>query len=363
MRGCKGDAERLLRQLLLSVDEGTYIKQPKQLTVANWLQRWLDNCVANNLSPKTVESYEHELCCYVIPSLGGIRLTELRPHHIQGFISKELSEGRKRGVGGLSPRTVQYHYRILSKALDDAMKMGLAAANPCKSVTPPRRTHYDIPTLGPDDLSRLLNAIRHSSYYLVYHTLLLTGLRRNELLALKWKDLDLELACIYVSHSLQRLRDGRIIIKQPKTPRSRRLVDLPPSLVALLRQHRLDQEANRILFGESLKEDDFVFGRSDGSPLYPSTVTDAFAKVAAQAGLPHLRLHDLRHIHATMMLKMGIHPRVVQERLGHSSIATTLDVYSHTVPGLQRMAAERLDSLLSQEVSSPNFPSHMMAEG
>ena len=240
--------------------------------------------------------------------------------------------------------------------------MVLMTVNPCKGVSPPRPARYDIPALGPDDLTKLMGAIRQSSYYLYYHTLLLTGLRRSELLALKWRDLDLNLACIYVAHSLHRLEDGNTIIKDPKTSSSRRPVDLPPSLALLLRQHRADQEIERVLMGQNLNEEDFVFSRADGSPLNPTTVTHTFSKVAKRAGMPYLRLHDLRHIHATMLLKTGTHPRIVQERLGHSSIATTLDIYSHTVPGMQKAAAERLDTLLPKTEEIENV-GKMSAEG
>ena len=360
--GGKKDAQHRLADLLLNIEKGTYIKQPKQLTLATWLREWLDSYVASNLAPKTRESYEQELKCYVIPELGGIRLTELRPHHIQNYIGKMLSEGRKHKTGGLSSRTVQYHYRILSKALIDAIRMGLIAVNACKGVSAPRSVRKDIPAVVREDITKLLNAIRKSSYYLFYHTLLLTGLRRGELLALKWKDLDLDLACMYVSHSLHRLEDGTIIIKEPKTSRSRRLVDLPPSLAKLLRQHKVEREAEHIIMGRALTEDDFVFSHMDGTPLNPNTVSHTFSKMVARAELPHLRLHDLRHIHATMLLKAGIHPRVVQERLGHSSIATTLDIYSHTVPGLQKAAAERLDTLFPVQEQKENV-GKMSAEG
>jgi len=362
VKGTKKDAQRRLAELQVSVEQGTYIKQTRQMTVAVWLKRWLDGYAASNLALKTRESYEQELLNYVIPSLGGIRLGDLRSHHIQEYIAKALSEGRKRTTGGLSHRTVQYHYRILSKALDDAIRMGLIVVNPCKGVNSPKPAHTDIPAIGPDELSQLIAAMRESSYYLYYYTLLLTGLRRSELLALKWKDVDLELACMYVAHSLHRLGDGTIIIKEPKTSRGRRPVDLPLSLVSLLRQHRFEREVQRTILSRSLTEDDFVFFQPDGSPLNPSTVTHTFAKVAARAGMPHIRLHDLRHIHATMLLKVGIHPRVVQERLGHSSIATTLDIYSHTVPGLQKAAAERLDTLLPITEPEENV-GKMSAEG
>ncbi len=340
------EAQQRLAELLLNIKKGTYVKQPKELTVAAWLGQWLDGSVASSLSPKTRESYELALRCYVIPNLGGIRLTELRPHHVQNYIAKALSEGRRHRTGGLSSRTVHYHYSILSGTLDDAIRMGVIAVNACKGVRAPRPVRRDIPSIGLEDVSKLVDAMRGTSYYLFYYTLLLTGLRRSELLALKWKDMDLELACIYVAHSLHRLNDGSIIIKEPKTSRNRRPVDLPPSLAILLRRHKVERQAEHIMMGRPLADDDFVFSHADGTPLNPNTVSHTFSKIVVRAGLPYMRLHDLRHIHATMMLKAGIHPRIVQERLGHSSIATTLDIYSHTVPGLQRAAADRFDTLL-----------------
>jgi integrase len=361
VKGAKKEAQRRLAELMLNIEQGIYTKHPKTLTVAVWLKQWLDSYVESNLAPKTRESYTNELNNYVIPRIGGIRLGELRPHHIQDYIAKALSEGRKLRSGGLSNRTVHYHYRILSKALDDAIKMGLIAVNPCKAVKPPKPPHADIPAVGPDELSRLISALKQSSYYLYYYTLLLTGLRRSELLALKWKDIDLELASAYISHSLHRLENGTIIIKEPKTSRSRRPVDLPLSLVTLLRQHRGDQEVHGLMIEKPLTEDDFVFSNPDKSPLNPHTVTHTFAKLVERGGM-RLRLHDLRHIHATMLLKAGVHPRIVQERLGHSSIATTLDIYSHTVPGLQKAAAERIDALLPKTDREENV-GKMSAEG
>jgi len=362
VKGVKKDAQHRLAELLINIDQGTYIKQPMKLTVAIWLLQWLAGHVTGNLTPKTSESYNHELRHYVIPRLGGIRLNDLRPHHIQDYIAEVLSGGRRRSTGGLSRRTVQYHYRILSKALDDAIRMGLLAVNPCKGVRPPRPLRHDIPAIGSDDLTRLIAAMGGSSYHLYYYTLLLTGMRRSELLALRWRDLDLDLASVYVAHSLHRLDDGKVIIKEPKTPSSRRMVDLPPSLALLLREHKKDQQLQRVILSPILKDEDFVFCHDDGSPLNPSTVTHNFSKVAISAGMPQLRLHDLRHIHATMMLKAGIHPRVVQERLGHSTIATTLDIYSHTVPGMQKAAAERLDTLLPKVEEIANV-GKMSADG
>ena len=138
INGIRKDAQRRLAELLINIEEGTYIKQQRKLTLATWLLQWLAGHVTGNLTPKTTESYQHELCHYIIPRLGGIRLNELRPHHIQNYVAKALSEGRRHRIGGLSSRTVQYHYRILSKSLDDAIRMGLIAVNACKGVSAPR---------------------------------------------------------------------------------------------------------------------------------------------------------------------------------------------------------------------------------
>ena len=172
--------------------------------------------------------------------------------------------------------------------------------------------------------------------------------RRGEMLALVWKDIDLDLASMYIARSLLKLDDGTFVIKEPKTSRSRRMVSLSPALALRLRQHKADRTAEALLLDRTLAEDDLVFSHPDGSPLNPSSVTHTFSKAAARAGLPQLRLHDLRHIHATLLLKAGVHPKIVSERLGHASVAITLDIYSHVLPGLQEAAAQRFDKLLPE---------------
>ncbi len=359
VKGTKKDAQRRLAELLVSIEKGSYIRQPKELTVAVWLQRWVDTHAQSNLSPKTVESYEQELRCHVIPSLGGIRLNELRPHHIQEFIVKALSEGRRDGTGGLSRRTVQYDYTILSKGLDDAIKMGLIAINPCKAVTRPRPEHRNIPSLCADDLSRLIAAIQESTYRLFFLMLLFAGLRRGESQALRWCDCDADLTLLHVTRSLCRLKGGAYLFKEPKSARGRRPVDLPPFLAELLRRHRVEMEAEGVLLRKPLSDTDLVFCTPAGEPLSASTLGHAFARVVTKAGRGHLRLHDLRHLNASMLLQAGIHPKVVSERLGHSSVAFTLDVYSHVMPAIQKAAAQRLEETLDSRVVemlvSPNM--------
>ena len=206
--------------------------------------------------------------------------------------------------------------------------------------------------MTPEDVPRFLEAAQESPYYTLFYLLLHTGLRRGEALALRWKNVDLGLASLGVSAYLSVVEaayklNGTYVIKEPKTSHSRRRIALPPSLGLVLRQHKAGQEAQRALLGKPLTDNDFVFAHPDGSPLDPSTVSHAFNKVMRKAGLPHIRLHDLRHTHASLLLQAGVHPKIVQERLGHSSIRVTLDTYSHVIGGLQEVAAQRFDDLLA----------------
>lgn len=174
-----------------------------------------------------------------------------------------------------------------------------------------------------------------------------TGMRRGELLGLRWRDVDLDLATISVNRSLHCLRNGNLVFSEPKTPKARRLIAMTPSLATELRRYQATQEAQRLLLTAPLTDEDLVFAHPDGTPINPNTVSPAFRKVANRAGLT-LRLHDLRHSHATLMLKAGVHPKIVSERLGHATVALTLDTYSHVLPGLQEAAARAFDENLQQ---------------
>lgn len=198
-------------------------------------------------------------------------------------------------------------------------------------------------------MDRFLDAARETSYYVFFSSLLYTGLRRGELLALEWRNVDLDGGQLYVIETAYELSDGRYIVKEPKTSHSRRTVALPPSLISLLREYHADQILLRLQLEETLDSDDFVFSRADGSPLAPNAVTLAFKRIIRKAGLKQIRVHDLRHTHATLMLKAGVHPKIVSERLGHANIGITLDTYSHVLPGLQEAAAQRFDQLFESD--------------
>jgi integrase len=208
-------------------------------------------------------------------------------------------------------------------------------------------------TMNEDELQIFLTAAKKTPYYTMFYTLLFSGMRRSELLALRWSDVDLLMCQISVTQTLHHLRGGTMVFRQPKTAKGRRMIALSPSLALVLKEHKEKLAAERIMVGAKLKETDLVFGTPEGKPLLPDSISNAWARVVKRAGLSHFRLHDARHTHASLLLKQGAHPKIVQERLGHATISTTLDLYSHVAPGLQEKAAAGFDEVLSHKIKEP----------
>ena len=213
---------------------------------------------------------------------------------------------------------------------------------------PPKFERTEMKTFDEEGLRAFLDAVRDTPYYHLFYLSLFTGLRRSELLALRWDVADLDLGHLYVSRGLTRTRGQRSVVRTPKSPKGRRMVALPPSAALILREHKESQSAQRLLLGlPLLNGSNPVFSRMDGSPMMPDTVTHAWRRLARRSGFRGIRLHDARHSHASLLLKQGVHPKIVQERLGHATIATTLDTYSHVAPGLQEAAALAFDSVVT----------------
>jgi integrase len=352
VRGTKRDAERELRDLLHSLEAGSYVK-PSRITLGQWLSNWLNGYVTTNCGIRTAQSYQSEVRRHLIPSLGAIPLTQLQPQQLQNYYSQALTKGRTDGKGGLSARTVQYHHRILSEALSHAIKMGLLVRNVAEAANPPHPERRNMATLAPENIPKFLEATQETPYYVLFYTALYTGMRLGELLGLRWCDVDLTMAFLSVVQALYK-RSGVCKMVKPKSSHSRRRIALSPSLILLLREYKAEQQTQRIILGKLPADSDLVFSHLDGKPLDPGVVSHTFAKVLKKARLPHIRFHDLRHTHATLLLKGGVHPKIVSERLGHASISITLDIYSHVLPGLQERAAERFDELLAPRVIAEN---------
>jgi integrase len=351
VRGTKREAEKRLAELQHQLNIGEYVKASKG-TLGDFLERWLRDYAWPNLSPETAQVYDIIVHKHLIPALGKLELSKVTPEVLQAYYSKALKEGRRDGKGGLSPRTVRHHHTTLHTALGHAVKWRLLARNPAEAVDAPRFQKKEMRVFDQQGMTAFLDAIKDSEYYPLFYTILYTGMRRSEVLALKWSDLDLYLRTVSINRSLHQLADNSFIFQPPKTIKSRRLVALPPSAASVLRKHREAQTAQGLLLGVPVTEDTLVFCHPDGSPLLPHSITNAWKRLVKQAGFQGIRLHDGRHTHATLMLSQGAHPKIVQERLGHANISITLDTYSHVLPGLQEAAALRFDQGLRETEST-----------
>jgi integrase len=346
VKGTKHDAERRMHELLQQIDSGGFVK-PSKLTVRDFMRRWIQDYAMVHVRPVTAEGYNKKVEKHIIPSLGHIAACDLQPSHLQGFYRGKLNSG-------LSPRTVQHLHRILHNALSHAVKWGLAGRNVAEAVDPPRAANKEMRTLSPEGVKRLLEASGESMYYPLIHLAVYTGLRRSELLGLRWRNVDLDMSALSVVQVLHYLKGPRIVFQEPKSQKGKRQVALSPVAVVALREYRERQALEYIMAGRVLTQDDLVFSKTDGSPFLPNSVTHAFTAIVRRIGLAGIRFHDLRHTHASLMLRQGIHPKIVSERLGHATVGITLDTYSHVTPGLQEAAARRFEEGLL--MPSPGAP-------
>jgi integrase len=343
VRGAKRDAQRELRAILTAVDGGTYA-DPSKMTLAAWLQQWL-NEAQHGVARKTLQRYREIVELHLIPALGAIPLAKLRPVHIQGYYAQALASGRRDGNGGLSAQTVVHHDRVLSVAMKRARALRLIPNNPVEDVSRPKVDRHEIDVLEPTESAAVLAVSRRTRMFPIIFVALATGLRRGEVLGLRWSDVDLERCTLTVAQSLEQTTAG-LRFKAPKTKRSRRTIALSPSLVEELQAHRARQAAERLALGMGRDLCGLVFARIDGDPFKPSSVTEMFARIVRRAKIKTVSFHSLRHTHATNLLREGVHPKFASERLGHASIAITMDTYSHAIPGLQEDAAQRIDAAL-----------------
>ena len=324
----KRDAERRLTELLRQHDTGEYV-EPSKESVAEFLEHWFRDYAETHVSPRTLEGYRGNLDRYIIPALGKIRLDKLTARQIESFESDRLR-------GRLSARTVLHCHRLISQALRWGVRMGILNRNVAEAVQPPKPKPYPARTLDWDGVQEFLRVSQSSEYYPLFLIALLTGVRRSELLALRWQDLDLRSGTLSVSQSVVSLGTGEMVTGPPKSGKAR-MLNLPEEAIGCFEKLREQRD------GTSFKNDGLVFCNRDGTPIRPSAVTKAFSKLAGKAGIEGIRFHDLRHTHASLLLGEGVHLKVVSERLGHSGIAITADLYSHVMPGIQKEAAMQLD--------------------
>ena len=333
-----------MQAALLEKQQGTLVTAPQQ-TVSQYLAYWLEHNVRDAVRPRTYERYESIVRLHIVPIMGKVKLQALTPQHINTLKSKKLKEG-------LSPTTVSAIHDMLHKALDDAVKMGLIARNVCDVVSHARKQHKEINPLMPEQARKLLEAAKGHPQEALFVLALATGMRRGELLGLKWQDINLDKGTLQVRRMLSRLptqmgkENGDLYVEaEPKTKSSRRNIVIAGFALEALKEHRKRQNEMKRLAGDSWEEHDYVFCKALGQHLDPGGVLVQLKHLLEKAGLPDRRFHDLRHSAATLLLSMGVHPKVVQEILGHSVISMTMDIYSHVLPTMQQDVMDKLNQV------------------
>ena len=345
----RGEVQRRLEELKRQVQQGTVVQRHK-LTVADLLEQWLDDCVTRGLRPKTLASYRQVVRSYLAPALGRHKPAELRPDHVRRICADLI----RRGISATTTRSFR---TVLHAALRLAVRMELLGRNVADAVQPPQRSRPELHPPGPAEVAKLLDAARaRGDRWLALWTLAAySGCRPGEMLALHWEDVNWEAGAVAIRRNLTKVNGAPPVIAEPKTPRGRRTVALPPEAMEALREHRQRQLEERLALGPDYADQGLVFATAAGRPHDPRNVLTAFKRALAAAGLPRsVRLYDLRHAHATLLFAAREHPKVVSERLGHSSISLTLDTYTHAVPGLDNEAAAKAQRLIRGEAAAAN---------
>jgi integrase len=336
-------AEKRLREVLIELDKGIFIR-PTKLTLGEYLSQWLTDYCEPNLSERAVEAYRYNIDAYICPKLGHIPLKSLQPAQIQRLYSDLLKKGHR--------RTAKYCHQTLHRALRIAFKQGIVSRNVTDACEVPKLEDKEARFLNESEAVKFLEAARQTPYSSMAYLFLTAGLRRSELLALRWSDINLEDGRLSVTRSLHQLglgdNKGKFIFKSPKSKKSLRIIPLPSSTVQVMKEEYQAQLETKKALGMDVTPDDLVFSHLiDGSPLRPDSVSHAFARIAKGAGLSEAHLHTLRHSYGSVLIKQGIHLKVIQELMGHSSVKVTGDIYSHILPGQKEAAVKNFDGFLT----------------
>ncbi len=339
------EAQEKLKTALYEQQQGLLITGPQQ-KVGQFLTQWLENVHKQSVRPRTYERYEEIIRLHLVPGIGHHQLQKLSPQHLQLFYKKKLEEG-------LSTATVISFHNMLHKALETAVRWNIMTRNTCDLVSPPRRKRFEIQPLSMPQIHQLLVAACGHRLEALFILALATAMRRGELLALKWQDIDTEKGTLQVRRILTKI-PGKLPGKgfeegEPKTDKGRRSIVLPTFVGEALKQHRVRQLEAKLKAGAAWQDHDYVFCTSIGTHLNPTRdVLDVLKSLLEKAGLPNIRFHDLRHSSATMLFGMKVHPKIVQELLGHSQISITMDIYSHVLPTMQEETMSKINEAFQE---------------
>jgi len=338
----KKEAERALAAKLQELNNG--LLSTSDMTVGKLLEDWLLD-KQFHVKPTTFELYSRIVTIHIAPMIGHLTLSDLRPDHIQNMYRMLQQK-----TPPLQAKTIRTIHSILRNALKRALKWGLIPRDPSEAVELPRSPRRTLAIWTPEQIRTFLavNQDIDSRYYTIFVLAIYTGMRKGEILALRWSDIDFERDIIQVTRTFSWV-DGEAMFLEAKTHHSNRSIAISHDVKVQLLRHREFQEQEKRLYADSYHDGNLVVARPDGEPIRLSSLQKQWRHAVKRAGLPEIRFHDLRHTHASLLLLQGVHPKIVSERLGHSNISITMDTYSHVLPSLHREVAEDFARLISNK--------------
>lgn len=335
VNGTKKQAEAIMRQKIAEVESGGIVTA-SAMKVGDWMDEWL-NLYLPDIADTTRDGYRGPIKRYIKPVLGSIPVKALKTATIQSWINGLKDEKR-------APKTIRNVYNNLNAAMEKAVLLRMIPYNPCRGVELPKIKKYQASVYNATQVNDLLKIAAGTDFYLALALLTSTGVRRGELLALKWKHIDLEKKVIHIRENM--VKAGTVILeKSPKSDAGRRDISIGDDVVALLSEAKMQYFVDKSQPG--FRDMDYVIHKANGTPYRPDAMTKKWERFLVQHNLPHIRLHDLRHTHATLLIQAGVSPKVVQQRLGHSDVTITLNTYTHVMPDMAQDAADKLDSIIN----------------
>ena len=339
VRGSKKEANAIMRQMMADMDRGIAIRKcPKK--ISEWMDEWLELYIPN-VEETTRVGYKTKVRNYIKPYLGDIYVQSLRTPHVQRMVNDMIARG-------LSPKNIRDTYNNINAAMKKALVLRMIPYNPCEGVVLPKLKRYKAKVYNINMIHQVLNVAEGTDMYLPILLCTTAGLRRGELLALRWEDIDFQNNILKVRHNLVR-GEKDYIIKEPKSESGIRDIHIGSEVVSYLKKERAKYVTDMMNYGIGFRNYGFVIRQYDGSPLKPDSMSRKWRRFLETNNLPPIRFHDLRHSHATALIQAGVSPKVVQERLGHSDVQITLNTYTHVLPEMDIEAAETLDRIILQK--------------
>ncbi len=338
----KQEAQKKKNDALRELEQGALATGPQQ-KIKDYLENWIENVHRDNVRISTYVKYKKHIK-YIVAELGDVWLQKLAPEQVRRFYTK-LSARKDKGGRELSSKTVYEVHGVLHLALKNAVRWGYVSRNVCDLVKPPRVVSREVVPLSLEQAQTFLTGARENRLEMLLTMAVVTGMRRGELLALRWSNIDFERRTLVVLHTVDYIPKHGYVEDEPKTKAGKRLISLPSFLIDMLKQHRMKQQKQMVEQGEKWEDRDLVFTGLHGGYFSPRYLEKLFKKLFADAGFPGMHFHDLRHSAATILLSMGINMKVIQELLGHSDVAITLGLYSHLLPSMQKEVTDMWDTV------------------